>query len=95
MKQNLFFVLIAIAILYLIYSFSKNTPKQLHKKKLVKETFNQLGNVATEIDDYSVTFLDQELDQEMDPEYWRRLNSNLVFSNSNLLTEIENLYECL
>ena len=95
MKQNLFFVLIAIAILYLIYSFSKNTPKQLHKKKLVKETFNQLGNVATEIDDYSVTFLDQELDQEMDPEYWRRLNSNLVFSNSNLLTEIENLEERL
>jgi hypothetical protein len=95
MKQNLFFVLIAIAILYLIYSFSKNTPKQLHKKKLVKETFNQLGNVATEIDDYSVTFLDQELDQEMDPEYWRRLNSNLVFSNSNLLIEITNLEERL
>ena len=91
MKQNLFFVLIAIAILYLIYSFSKNTPKQLHKKKLVKETFNQLGNVATEIDDYSSTFLSQKLDQEMDPEYWRRLNSNLVFSNSNLLIEIENL----
>jgi hypothetical protein len=95
MKQNLFFVLIAIAILYLIYSFSKNTPKQLHKKKLVKETFNQLGNVATEIDDYSVTFLDQELDQEMDPEYWRRLNSNLVFSNSNLLIEIDNLEKSL
>jgi hypothetical protein len=87
MKQNLFFVLIAIAILYLMYSFSKNNHKltsNLNNKKnkhTTKEHFQVdyglIGEVGSDI-------LSDPIDITDSPDYWERLNAQLETDNSNL-----------
>ena len=83
MKQNLFFVLIAVAILYLMYSFSKNKSfkknsftkqKQKQNHKNVKESFN--ADYET-IHQFGHDILSEPVSIEDSPAFWERLNSNL------------------
>ena len=85
MKQNLFFVLIAIAILYLIYSFSKNNHKlssnHNNNKHTTKEHFQVDYGL---IDEVGSDILSDPIDITDSPDYWERLNAQLETDNSNL-----------
>ena len=83
MKQNLFFVLIAVAVLYLIYSYSKNTSlkKNTSTTKQVKESFQVDYGLIGELADDILT---EPINIEDLPSHWRGLNSNLRDSNSTL-----------
>ena len=76
MKQNLFFVLIAVAILYLMYSFSKNKSfkknsftKQKQNHKNVKESFN--ADYET-IHQFGHDILSEPVSIEDSPAFWER-----------------------
>ena len=94
MKQNLFFVLIAVAVLYLIYSYSKNTSvkKNTSTTKQVKESFQVDYGLIGELADDILT---EPINIEDLPSHWRGLNSNLRDRNSTLRGQIDDLKEDL
>ena len=87
MKQNLFFVLIAIALLYIVYSFSKNNKllsynqttnlNKTNHKEHFQVDYSLIGKVGSDI-------LSDPIDITESTQYWERLNANLEDHNSNL-----------
>ena len=85
MNYNVFLVLIAIAVLYVVYALSKKKSSDKSVKEHFDTTYDANMNLVAD------SLLSDTVTIEDSPAYWRRLNSNLVNSNTVLQSEIETL----